>query len=315
MVGIWSGYILSSDNTKKVFAYVIMIVFWGSAFAGIKSGLNAYSPEGLSFLRLLVGAITLLIVAIIKRMPFPELKDIPKFVLFGAFGFSIYQTALNYGEKTISAGATSLLVSTSPFMISILSILLSKEKQEKQVWIGSLVGLLGVFLISFGANKEFSFGSGTFFVLLASFSESLYFVFQERLLKKYGFFFFTTYSIWGAAISMFFALPEMAKNLAHAPLPATLSGVFLGIFPTVTAYLALAYITSITGAAEAAVSFYLVPAAAFVIAWIWLGELPHLLTICGGILTLIGVLIAQSKPEKIKSSFIANKKNQAEVKL
>lgn len=95
-------------------------------------------------------------------------------------------------------------------------------------------------------------------------------------------------------------LPGLGQEMIVAPLEVTLSVVYLGLFPTVLPYIALAYITSHVGASEATSSLYLTPAFAFVIAWIWLGEVPTLLSITGGVITIIGVILTNIKIGKNK---------------
>ena len=282
-------------DIRMAAAHLLVILLWGSAFAGIRHGLEGYSPEHLSFLRLLVGSSALLFYAVIRKMKLPEIKDLPVIFLFGFLGFAVYQTALNFGEQTVSAGAASLLVSTSPVFIGLLGKLFNKERTGKRYWTGALISMAGIVLISFGAGGGFELGIGVLLILIASLSESLYFVFQKNYLEKYGALPFTAYTIWAATIFMGFFAPGIGSQIAEAPLGATISAIYLGLFPTVVAYFSIAYITAQSGASEAASSLYLTPAASFIIAWIWLGEVPAIMTVAGGVITLLGVSLTHLK--------------------
>ncbi|MED4752941.1 DMT family transporter [Brevibacillus choshinensis] len=275
-----------------VMAQFLSIVIWASAFPGIRVGLEAYSPDQLSLLRFLIGSVLLVIFAIFFRIRMPEPKDIPALLLLGGLGFTVYHVALNYGEQTISAGVASLFVSTTPLFASILALLFFRERFGLRGWLGSLLGFIGVAISSLGTGEPFQWNGGIFLILLASFSESLYFAFQRNYVEKYGFLAFTAYTIWGGTLFMLYSLPGLGEAIIQAPTEVTLSVLYLGIFPTVIAYLALAYVTSRVGSSEATSSLYLTPALAFGIAWIWLGEVPTPLSIVGGIVTLGGVLLA-----------------------
>ncbi len=71
--------------------------------------------------------------------------------------------------------------------------------------------------------------------------------------------------------------------------------VYLGLFPTAIAYVAYAYALSRMPASRTASFLYLVPALAFLIAWIWLGEVPPALSVVGGVVTLAGVLLVNRR--------------------
>lgn len=131
---------LKKFNVKIMVAQFIMILLWASAFPAIRVALTAYSPEHISLLRLLIGSIVLLIIAVITKTPLPALKDIPAILLLGFLGFTVYQVALNYGEQTISAGVASLLVSTTPIFTALLAVFFYREKLGLWGWLGSLVG-------------------------------------------------------------------------------------------------------------------------------------------------------------------------------
>ncbi|MFJ3390489.1 DMT family transporter [Lysinibacillus sp. NPDC086135] len=292
---------LKTLDLKIISAHFITIIIWASAFPGIRVALMAYSPEHLSLLRLLIGSFVLIIIAVIRKIPLPKLKDIPIILLLGFLGFTVYQVALNYGEQTISAGVASLLVSTTPILTALLAVFFYREKLGLWGWVGSLVGFCGVAFISVGGSTEsFTFNTGIVIILVASLSESIYFVFRHRYLEKYGAIPFTMYAIWSGTIFMLLFSPGLSEAIMDAPLNATLVILYLGIFPTIIPYFTLAYVTSRTGAAEATSTLYLTTVFAFLIAWIWLGEVPHFSAITGGLITLIGVFIANIKKEDIR---------------
>jgi drug/metabolite transporter (DMT)-like permease len=133
--------------------------------------------------------------------------------------------------------------------------------------------------------------------LIASLSESIYFVFQNTYLKKYGIVSFTMYTIWSGTIFMMIFSPGLGEAIIQAPIDITIVVFHLGLSPTVLPYFTLAYITSRTGASEATSSLYLTPVFAFLIAWIWLGELPTTYAIIGGLITLVGVFLTNIKKQ------------------
>lgn len=289
-----------SLNLKLFSAHFLIIILWGSAFPGIRAALTVYSPEHLSLLRLLIASIVLAIVAFFLGIRLPERKDLPMILLLGFLGFSVYQIALNFGEQTISAGVASLLVSTSPIFTALLAFLFFRERFGVWGWIGSFIGFCGVAFMSLGGTTGgISFQIGIIFILIASFSESIYFVIQKTYLKKYGFIPFTMYTIWSGTIFMMIFTPGLGQAIVQAPIDVTLVVIYLGIFPTIIPYLTLAYITSRTGASEATSSLYLTPVVAIIIAWIWLDEIPTSSSIIGGLITLLGVFISNVKKEDV----------------
>ncbi|PGM58391.1 EamA family transporter [Bacillus cereus] len=277
---------------RIVCAHAFTILIWGTAFPGIRMGLEAYTPEHLTLLRLLIASLILLLFSFIYKLRSPDLKDIPVIFIFGALGFTIYHIALNYGEQNVNAGPASLIVSVTPILTAILASVFMNEKMKLNGWIGGVISLVGIAFLSLSQGDSIQLNSGVLLILLAAFSESLFFVFQKSYLKKYGFLPFTIYTIWSGTVCMLIFLPGIYQEIVAAPIETTLSVLYLGVFPTVLPYIALAYITSHAGASEATSSLYLTPVTACFIAWIWLGELPTFVSIIGGIITILGVVIA-----------------------
>ncbi|RSL29457.1 DMT family transporter [Salibacterium salarium] len=274
---------------KVLLAYIIAIILWASAFPAIKIGLESYAPLHLSLLRLLIASFGLFVFAVIANIKLPYLKDIPFILLLGFLGFSVYHTFLGIGELSIHAGVASLIVSTTPLFSAFLAVIFLKERFNKYKWCGSVIAFFGVAVITVGSGGEWHFEYGILMILIAAFGESFYFVFQSSYLKKYGFLTFTTYTVWAGTLFMLLFSPGLFSAMQNASLESTLTIVYLGLLPTVIPYFAIAYATFKKGASEATSSLYVTPAFAIIFAWLWLGEVPTIVGIIGGVITLGGV--------------------------
>ncbi|HHB3318886.1 TPA: DMT family transporter [Staphylococcus aureus] len=274
-------------------SYLFTIILWGSAFPMIKIALNDFSSESLSAFRLILATIILLPFVIIKKLPTPELRDIPVIFILGFCGFVIYHTALNFGEALISAGISGILVSTTPIFSSALAYIFLKEHFSKWNWLSSLVAFIGISIISISKDDYTTINVlGVFIILLASFSESLYFTFQKKYIEKYGFIAFTLYTIMASSPFMLIFIPEIINDIHGATFTSIVSVLYLAIFPTIIPYVLLAYIVKSVGVSDATMSLYLTPIVSLLLSYLLLDELPTTLAIIGGIITLLGVSLS-----------------------
>ncbi|HCU6912376.1 TPA: DMT family transporter [Staphylococcus aureus] len=274
-------------------SYLFTIILWGSAFPMIKIALNDFSAESLSAFRLILATIILLPFVIIKKLPTPELRDIPVIFILGFCGFVIYHTALNFGETLISAGISGILVSTTPIFSSALAYIFLKEHFSKWNWLSSLVAFIGISIISISKDDYTTINVlGVFIILLASFSESLYFTFQKKYIEEYGFIAFTLYTIMASSPFMLIFIPEIINDIHGATFTSIVSVLYLAIFPTIIPYVLLAYIVKSVGVSDATMSLYLTPIVSLLLSYLLLDELPTTLAIIGGIITLLGVSLS-----------------------
>jgi drug/metabolite transporter (DMT)-like permease len=274
---------------------ILVIIFWASAFVGIRHAILEYHPFELALLRYVVASITLLIVAIFKQIRLPEIKDLFRFFLTGVIGIALYNIALNYGELTTTAGEACFIVNMAPLFTTLMGFYFLKEKIRPNFMIGLLISFSGVSLIAFSFSNGIAFKPGSLYVLAGAMAQALYFILQKPLLNRYKPMEVTCYCLWSGTVAMFpFGFSVFEKMSSVSP-EYTITVIYLGIFPAAMAYLCWSTVLSNMDASKAASFLYAVPVVAILMGWLGLNELPSPVSLMGGAIAVSGVIYANMK--------------------
>jgi len=225
------------------------------------------------------------------RIKLPKLKDIPAIFLLGFVGIAAFHTAQNYGQVTVTAGSAAMVVSSVPIFTAMLATIFLGEKLKLWGWLGIFISFLGVFLIALGEREGVKFDPGVFILLLAAIAAATYFVLQKPYLIRYSALQLVTYMIWAGTLFLLVFTPGLIEEVTSAPIEATVATIYLGIFPSAVAYVTWSYALSRAPASIVASFLYLQPVFAVIIAFIWLNEIPVLISIIGGVVTILGVFV------------------------
>lgn len=284
---------------RLALAIAAMLVMWASAFPAIRSALPFFSPGALALLRFLFSSATLGVLSALRGLPRPVPRDLPTLLALGFLGITVYHLSLNYGSRTVTAGAASLLIASAPIFTALLAHILLRERVSRTAWIGTVAGFGGIALISLGEGRGLRVEPGALTVLLAAVAASLYSVLQKKHVGRFPPLAFTTYVVWAGTIPMLVFLPELAEALKGAPWAAIASVAYLGALPGGLAYVLWVYGLSRTSASRLSSFLYLSPVLAIGIAWVWLGEVPSSLTLIGGLVTIGGVALANARQPRV----------------
>lgn len=290
----------SAIDARTLAALAITLVFWASAFTGIRAGLQSYSPGSLALLRFLTASAALVVYAAIKGLPRPSLRDAPAMAFLAFLGITFYHVTLNYGEVTVTAGSASFLIGMVPVFSALLAVPVLGERLSLRAFFGIGISFAGVALIALGEGEGagITLDYGALLILASALATSIFFVFQKPYLQKYGALPYTIYSIWIGTVFMMWYLPSLVSDMRGASLGSTLWVVYLGLFPSAVSYMAWAYALSRAPVSNVTSFLYVSPAFACLIAWFGLGEVPSVVSLVGGASALAGVALVNTAPKR-----------------
>ncbi len=270
------------------------MLLWASLFVATRAALPAYGPGHLMLLRFGLASVALGVVALGSRPRLPSRRDLPVLAASGLLGITLCNIGMTYGTRTVTAGSASMLASLAPVFAALLATVFLHERLRFWGWAGIGVSFAGVATIALGEGGGVGLEPGAGLLALGALAQGISFVVQKSAFGKYGPVELISYTIWIGTLPMLVFAPGLAETVATAPLDATLGVVYLGVVAGALAQCVWAYALSQIPAARAASLLYLIPGLAVVLGWAYLGEMPTLLSLIGGGLTLLGVVLVNT---------------------
>ena len=131
-------------------------VIWGASFLFIAEGLEALAPNGVTFVRILVGFVTLSLIPAARRplARSDRLKTAALGVLWLAFPLSMFP----FAEQHVSSALTGMLNGATPLFAAAVASIIARRMPSRPVLAGLAVGVIGAVLIALPGLSD---GGGT----------------------------------------------------------------------------------------------------------------------------------------------------------
>ena len=261
-------------------------LIWGASFLFIAEGLTAMPPNGITFLRILIGFTTLSFVPAARR-PVPR-KDWSGIAWVGLLWMAFPLSMFPFAEQRISSALTGMLNGANPLFVVIVAAFIARARPSRHVLIGLVVGMTGAVLIALpGLDDGHSSVTGILLVIAALASYGVALNLAGPLQQRNG----GLPIIWRAlgvalALTAPLGLPDLLT--AQWTPRAAFSMLALGALGTAVAQVLMVRAAGRFGASTASGTTFLIPVVALALGVIVRGESVSAVSVLGCAVCLAG---------------------------
>jgi drug/metabolite transporter (DMT)-like permease len=287
---------------KKVNPYVLLVlatVIWGGNFVIGRAITSSLPPVSLSFLRWCTALIIFLpFTWKLLQKEWESVKAHWRIVLFMALtGIAGFNTLLYIALHYTTSINASLVNTSTPIIIYILSFFTLGERLNRKQVTGTVLSLLGLlFIISEGSLDVllgFSFNKGDLIVIIAVICWSIY----SLLVKQYagklpGYSTLAVTMFLGILILLPFFVHETSTTDIVWNGESILTILYTGIFASIVAFVSWNTAVERVGANKAGIFLNLIPVFAAIFAVLFIGERLAWYQGIGGVFVILGVYIS-----------------------
>jgi drug/metabolite transporter (DMT)-like permease len=261
-------------------------VIWGASFLFIAEGLRAVGPNGITFVRILVGFATLAVLPSARRSVLPS--DRTGIALLGVIWMAFPLSMFPFAEQRVSSALTGMLNGAVPLFAAIVASVLARRAPSRGIAVGLAVGLTGAVLMAWPSIHEGRNSVvGVLLILAALVSYGFSINLARPLQQRNG----ALPVIWRAqavalALTAPLGMPDLLEaRWATGPFLALLA---LGVLGTGLAYVLITVAAGRVGSTRASATAFLIPPVALVLGVLVRGEHVALLSMIGAAVCVAG---------------------------
>lgn len=292
-----------SENRKQILGHIMACctqMMWGATFVSTKVLLRYFMPVEVLFVRAVLAFLTLYLLYP-HHLKLREKKQEFVFAGAGLFGIVLYFMLENTALTLTYASNVGIIVACAPFFVAVIvGFFFKSEKPGVGFFVGFVIAITGVALISLGGEKSVDLnpaGDGLAFLAMISWG------FYSAIVKKIGEWEYhmiaATRRIYFYAI--IFLIPVLVWNHASwdvqvfARPEVLLNFLFLGVISSAGGFFTWNLATQWIGALKTSVYIYVSPIVTVVLSIFVLKERFTMRSAVGSVLIMIGLVISQKR--------------------
>ncbi len=294
---------LLSDRRLAVLAFVLLVVFWGSAFSAIEVGLRYSPPVLFAGVRSLIGGLAMALVALAWGGRPHFRREWPAYALLSALNVVLFLGLQTYSIMYLPSGSAAVLIYLQPILVGLFAWLFLDEPLPAAKVVGLFLGFSGIaavsagsffgemppgapFGVAFGVGSAFAWALGTVYFKRA----------QERVPVLWAV--AAPFLLGGAVLTALGFLVEEPSTIAwNGAFVASL--MYAAVVGTGLAWLLWLGLVRAGEASRVAAYIFFAPLVAILIGALFLGETVGPSLIAGAVLVVSGIyLINRREPEE-----------------
>ena len=281
---------------KNYLQILLTSSLWGSSFLMMKYALEELNAYNISFYRILIGMLFINLLNF-KKSNFPIRKHF-QLALVGLLWMSFPFYLFAKAEETITSSLAGLINGSTPIFISLIAVLIFKDKILKKQIIYLLTGFIGIYFVSFGFSNAFEdFNLGAMLALLASVSYGFAANIVQSLIKEYGSLQTLKIALRYATVISFILLNVNSSLSVPTYEISLFPMLMLGIGSSGIAFLSFYNLIDDVGAIAGSITVYIIPIFSMIFGYIFLNETTQLIQLIG----IVTVIMSAFRFSKIKS--------------
>ena len=279
------------------FYAIVSNLLWPLAYVLTRNCSRYLQPFQTASVRMLIAAVTMGLILIIKKTPFPRPKDLLWFALSGFLGFFMYMMFFNIGASMVTSATGNVILATSPVITALGARLIFREKLLGIQWISIAVAFVGVILVTV-LSGGFTVNIGLAWLICGMLFFSSYNLIQRFLSRRYETFTITAWSLIFGGIYFSPFLPSAFTALPGAPANVYVSLVILGSCCSGLAYGSWTKAFSLAKKSSSVTNYMLTnPFVSAIYGYFLIGDPIEPSALIGGAVIMIGLVMFNFGPQ------------------